>query len=68
LLLAELAFPVLPVGTFEENGEFCLRFGAAYRLQVPRGLNPDEKDRCAAQTVMSAIAAQLPPRLRGDFG
>jgi hypothetical protein len=68
LLLAELGFPVLPMGTFEENGEFCLRFGAAYRLQVPRGLSPDEKDRCAAQTVMSAIAAQLPPRLRGVFG
>ena len=68
LLLAEQGFPVLPVGVFEEAGEFCLRFGAAYRLQVPRGLSLDEKDRCAAQTVMSAIAAQLPPRLRVDFG
>jgi len=68
LLLAEQGFPVLPVGVFEEAGEFCLRFGATYRLQVPRGLGPDEKDRAAAQTVMSAIAAQLPPRLRGGFG
>lgn len=68
LLLAEQGFPVLPVGAFEENGEFCLRFGAAYWLQVPRGLSPDEKDNCTAQTVMTAIAAQLPPRLRGDFG
>jgi hypothetical protein len=68
LLLAEQGFPVLPVGAYEEAGEFCLRFGALYRFQVPRGLAPDEKDRCAAQTVMSGIAAQLPPRLRGDFG
>jgi hypothetical protein len=68
LLLAEQGFPVLPVGAFEENGEFCLRFGAAYRLQVPRHLNPDKKDRAVAQTFMSAIAAQLPARLRGDFG
>ena len=68
LLLAEQGFPVLPVGAYEENGEFCLRFGAAYRLQVPRGLGPDEKDQAAAQTIMSAIAPQLPPRLRGHFG
>jgi 1-acyl-sn-glycerol-3-phosphate acyltransferase len=67
-LLAEQGFPVLPVGAYEETGEFCLRFGAEYRFQVPRGLNPDEKDHFASHTVMSAIAAQLPPRLRGDFG
>jgi len=68
LLLAEQGFPVLPVGAYEESGEFCLSFGEAYRLQFSRGLGPDGKDRCAAQTVMSAIAAQLPPHLRGDFG
>ncbi len=68
LLLAEQGFPVLPVGAYEEAGEFCLSFGAAYRLQKPRHLGPDEKDRAAAQTVMTAIAAQLPSRLRGDFG
>ncbi len=68
LLLAEQGFPVLPVGAYEENGEFNLRFGAAYRLELPRGLDPDEKDRAVAKTVMTAIAAQLPARLRGGFG
>jgi len=68
LLLAEQGFPVLPVGAYEENGEFNLRFGAAYRLELPRGLDPDEKDRAVAKTVMTAIAAQLPTRLRGGFG
>jgi hypothetical protein len=68
LLLAERGFLVLPVGCFEEAGEFCLRFGAAYRLQIPGGHRPDEKDRHAAQIVMSAIAAQLPENLRGEFG
>ncbi len=68
LLLAEQGFPILPVAAYEENGEFCLRFGVAYRLQVPRGLSSDGKDRAAAQTVMSAIAVQLPPHLRGGFG
>ena len=68
LLLAEQGLPVLPVGIYEENGELCLCFGTVFRLQIPPGLDPDAKDRAAAQTVMSAIAVQLPPRLRGDFG
>jgi hypothetical protein len=68
LLLAEQGFPLLPVGCYEEAGEFCLCFGASYRLQLPRGLGPDEKDRQAASTIMSAIAAQLPLRLRGELG
>jgi hypothetical protein len=67
LLLAEKGFSLLPVGCFEEKGVFCLRFGASYRLTVPGRLSPDEKDRLAAQTVMSAIAVQLPERLRGEF-
>jgi hypothetical protein len=67
LLLVKQGFPLLPVGCFEENGGFCLRFGETFRPQVPRGLNPDEKDSRVARTVMSAIAAQLPERLRGEF-
>lgn len=68
LLLAELGFPVLPVGIFEDNREFHLHFGSPYRLQVPAGLLPDEKDHESAQIVMAAIAPLLPSRLRGDFG
>jgi hypothetical protein len=68
LLLAELGFPLLPVGCFEEAGAFCLRFGEEYRLELPRHLGPDEKDRQVAGIVMSAIANQLPRRLRGEFG
>jgi Acyltransferase len=68
LLLAAQGFPILPVGCFEEAGAFCLRFGEAYRLEVARDLSPDEKDRQAAQIVMSAIAMQLPAQLRGKFG
>ncbi len=68
LLLTLQGFPILPVGVFEENGEFCLRFGSAYHLQVPGNSEPDEKDHAAARAVMSAIALQLPPHLRGEFG
>jgi hypothetical protein len=66
-LLAGLGFPVTPAAAYEEAGEFCLRFGAAYRLQVPRGTGADEKDRAAAEIVMRQIAALLPDRLRGEF-
>jgi hypothetical protein len=68
ILLTEQGFPILPVGCFEENGAFCLSFGRPYHLEVPHSLPPDEKDRQSAQIVMSAIAAQLPERLRGEFG
>ncbi len=68
LLLADQGFPLLPVGCFEEAGAFGLRFGEAYRLQVPPGLSPDRKDHHVAQAVMAGIAAQLPVSLRGEFG
>jgi len=68
LLIAGQGFPILPVGIYEEAGEFSLSFGVPYHLQVPRELGSDGKDRAAAHTVMSAIAAQMPPHLRGDFG
>ncbi len=67
-LLAEQGFPILPVGCYEEAGAFCLHFGQPYRLQVAHNLQPDEKDCQAAKIMMSAIAAQLPERLRGSFG
>lgn len=67
LLISKLGFPLLPVGVFEENGEFCLHFGPAYTLQVPPSLSPDEKDHYVADIVMTAIASRMPPRLRGDF-
>jgi 1-acyl-sn-glycerol-3-phosphate acyltransferase len=68
ILLADQGFPCLPVGCFEEAGMFSLSFGPPYRLQVPCGLSADEKDRQSAQILMAAIAAQLPERLRGEFG
>jgi hypothetical protein len=66
-LLARLGFPILPVGALEEAGEFCLRFGPVFTLDIPRGIGAEERDRLAAETVMRRIAALLPPPLRGDF-
>ena len=67
LLLARGGFPILPIGCWEQDGALCLRFGPSFRLQVPPALDAGERDRLAAETVMQAIANQLPPSLRGDF-
>lgn len=67
LLLAGLGFPVTPVAAYERDGAFHLDFGPPYTLRVPAGLSSAEKDRRAAQIVMTAIGRLLPPHLRGDF-
>ena len=59
---------IVPMGAYEEDGALYLNFGEAYSLHVPVGSSADEKDRAAANTVMRKIAAQLPKRLRGEFG
>jgi hypothetical protein len=67
VLLSAAGLKFVPVGAYEEDGKFCLKFGAAYELHVARGLSTDEKDRAASQLVMENIARLLPERLRGEF-
>jgi len=67
LMLAEQGFPILPVGAYEENGDFCLSFGPAYQLQASLGDEAGEKDRVVVRAVMKKISEQLPLRLRGQF-
>ncbi len=67
LLLAGLGSAFVPVGAYEADGVFCLRFGPAYRLSVPSGLSADKKDRVAAEIMMKKIAVLLPETLRGEF-
>ena len=67
LLLAKAGFKPVPVGVYEMNGEFCLSFGKAYDLVVPRGLPADERDHATAEIVMRKLAARLPASLRGSF-
>ncbi len=66
--LARLGLPIVPIGAFEADGVFCLRFGPAYRLDVSPALSAAERDRGARLMVMRHIAAQLPASLRGEFG
>ncbi len=65
--LARLGLPITPVGGFEADGAFCLRFGAAYALETPVAVSPAERDRATSAIVMRHIAAQLPLHLRGEF-
>jgi hypothetical protein len=65
LHLSRLGLPLVPVGAYESGGAFCLRFGPAYRLEVPPGLSSEDQDREAGQIVMQHIAAQLPAHLHG---
>jgi len=67
LLLAALHLKFEPVGVYESDGRLCLNFGRAYNLDVERNGSSDEKDRCAARTLMEHIAILLPPHLRGEF-
>lgn len=65
--LARLGLPIVPIGAYEAEGLFCLRFGRPYRLELEPALTPDQRDRRASEMVMQRLAAELPPRLQGDF-
>lgn len=67
-LLAPLCQVILPAGIFEVDGQFCLQFGAPYRLEVPKSLSGEALDAHVSSVVMDAIARQLPIPLRGEFG
>jgi len=64
LHLARRGLRFQPVGAFEDGGRLCLHFGAPFDL--PFSL-PKPIDDSASRLVMSAIAACLPERLRGDY-
>ena len=64
LHLARRGLRLQPVGAYEDQGRLCLRFGAPFDL--PHSL-PEPIDISATHRVMSAIAACLPERLRGDY-
>jgi hypothetical protein len=67
LLLAGAGLRFIPVGAYEAEGCFYLRFGAGYELTVPDDLAADERDRRAARIMMGRISLLLPLHLRGEF-
>ena len=67
LLLSKAGLKFIPVGAYEVEGVFHVRFGEGYGLNVPPNLSPDEKDDQASQIIMENIARLLPVHLRGEF-
>jgi hypothetical protein len=67
LHLAARGLIVAPVGGYEREGVFCLRFGPPYALAVPAGLSAAARDARASRIVMRHIAALLPVELRGAY-
>ena len=67
LLLADAGLRFLPVGVYECDEQLILSFGESYDLHVSPAAGAQEKDRLAADNIMSHIAKLLPPELRGDF-
>jgi hypothetical protein len=74
LELARQGLQFLPVGVYiEELGHgmpcpYTLCFGVPYHLEIPAGISNADADRLASRAVMTAVAACLPPALRGEFG
>jgi 1-acyl-sn-glycerol-3-phosphate acyltransferase len=56
--------PIYPVGVSENNTALVLAFGVPFELR----LSPGNSEQEAAAQVGQAIAALLPPVLRGDYG
>jgi hypothetical protein len=67
LAFSRMDIPFYPVGVYEEEGNFYLRFGPSYRLDVEPGLSREQQDLLARRRVMDHIAVCLPARLRGEF-
>jgi hypothetical protein len=65
--LAKAGCRFYPLGVYEADQQLVTSFGPGFMLSLPEGLRPDEIDRLAADRVMKAIAAQLPPELRGAY-
>jgi 1-acyl-sn-glycerol-3-phosphate acyltransferase len=66
--LAQPGCPFYPVGIYEQGEEVVTSFGPCIQLGQVEELSPAEIDRYVADRVMTAIAMQLPERLRGVYG
>lgn len=65
--LAQSGCPFYPLGLYEQGQEVVTNFGPCFHLSLPGGLSAEQVDRQAADSAMRAIAAQLPPELRGAY-
>jgi hypothetical protein len=62
---------ITPVGVYEDienDAQLCINFGPSFEVDNLPDLPSDDRDRLISRQVMTAIAQQLPPALRGDYG
>lgn len=62
--LADEKLVFLPVGTYEEEGNFIVKIGSPYRLEINPAWSHQELDSAVIDEVMRRIAACRPPALR----
>jgi 1-acyl-sn-glycerol-3-phosphate acyltransferase len=67
LTLCQGDAPILPVGVFEHEQRLIIHFGEPFHLVADPRLSRDQQDHRARQHVMTAVAALLPPILRGPY-
>jgi hypothetical protein len=67
-LLFRMNLRCLPVGIHEAEGRICIRLGSPLDGLQPSEGSSEARDRQVADQVMTAIAACLPPELRGAYG
>jgi len=65
-LFLERGMGILPCGVFEEDGQLHLHFGETLKPSI-EGLRRQDREKVLVPSVMKAIAACLPERLRGSF-
>jgi len=59
--------PITPVGVYEDSRRLCINFGLPIEMYIPPDIVADHRDELISDQVMSAIARQLPSKLRGDY-
>jgi 1-acyl-sn-glycerol-3-phosphate acyltransferase len=65
--LATHCQPILPIGVYENDESLCLSFGPPIVLPTSSKTTAQVQDQIVGWQVMSAIAQQLPPHLRGGY-
>jgi len=65
--LADAGYTLVPVGAYEDDDGFSLKFGSAFRLPTFTPPDPQVRERETVRIVMRSIAALLPDSLRGIY-
>jgi len=65
--LSKRGIPVLPAGTYEDDGALTVRFGPPFAIEPPDTADREERDRLAREQVMANIGRLLPRHMWGPY-